>query len=105
MKFINKLFINTGLFSVLSLLLLVPVLAVTMAGFNTANLESSEVLSAQDENVNVQEKRYDGVPMELEEIIRKVELEMAKEAAGQQETTGNYVPAESSATDTLEIGN
>lgn len=105
MKFINKLFINTGLFSILLLLLLVPVLAVTMAGFNTTGLESSEVLSAQDENINTQEKRYDGVPMELEEIIRKVELEMAKEAAEQQETTRNYIPSGSSATDTLEIGN
>jgi hypothetical protein len=105
MKFLNKLFINTGLFSVLTLLLLVPVLAVTMAGFNTRSVESSEVLSAQDENINTREERYDGVPVELEEIIRKVELEMAKEAAANQEAARNSMPVVSSPTEVLEIGN
>ena len=70
MKFINKFFMNAGLFSVLSLLLLIPVLAVSMAGFNTSAVDSSEVLSAQDENINTGEELYNDLPFELEEIIR-----------------------------------
>ncbi|EKD31995.1 MAG: hypothetical protein ACD_77C00200G0002, partial [uncultured bacterium] len=88
-----KLFINAGLFSVLSLLLLIPVLAVTMASFNNNMVENAEVLSAQDEINNSQKGLYNDIPVELEEIIRKVELEMAKQAA------------ESTATGGLKIGN
>ncbi|HBY10253.1 hypothetical protein A2473_01510 [candidate division WWE3 bacterium RIFOXYC2_FULL_42_13] len=110
MKFINKFFINAGLFSVLSLLLLIPVLAVTMASFNTRMVENAEVLSAQDESISTEQELYNDVPVELEEIIRKVETEMAKQAtenqvAEPQETTGYSGTAESPATDALEIGN
>ncbi|KKS31316.1 hypothetical protein A2380_02955 [candidate division WWE3 bacterium RIFOXYB1_FULL_43_24] len=93
MKFINKLFINAGLFSVLSLLLLIPVFAVTMSSFNTKIEENAEVLSAQDESINKEKELYNDIPAELEDIIRKVEIEMANQAA------------ESSATNELEIGN
>lgn len=105
MKFINKLFMNAGLFSVLSLLLLIPVLAVSMAGFNAGTVESSEVLSAQDENINKGEELYNDVPVELEEIIRKVELEMARQSAESGVTLGPSGTAESSVPDELDIGN
>ena len=110
MKFINKFFINAGLFSVLSLLLLIPVLAVTMASFNTRMVENAEVLSAQDESISTEQELYNDVPVELEEIIRKVETEMAKEtlekqATKSQETTRYSGTAESPAADGLEIGN
>ena len=84
MKFINKLFVNTGLFSILALLLIVPIIAITMAGFNPTASETSEVLSAQDravETIQENSAANETLPSELQEIIRQVEMEMAKEAA------------------------
>lgn len=80
MRFINKLFVNTGLFSILALLIIVPIVAVTMTGFNPSGGEASEVLSAQDRSVE-EAPVYEELPSDLEEIIRRVEMEMAKEAA------------------------
>ncbi len=92
MRFINKLFVNTGLFSILALLIIVPIVAVTMTGFNPSASETSEVLSAQDRSVE-EAPVYEELPSDLEEIIRRVEMEMAKEAA------------ESAGIGNLEIGN
>lgn len=80
MRFINKLFVNTGLFSILALLIIVPIVAVTMTGFNPSGGEASEVLSAQDRTIE-EAPVYEELPSDLEEIIRRVEMEMAKEAA------------------------
>jgi hypothetical protein len=87
MKFINKLFVNAGLFSVLTMLLLVPVLAITAMSFTSKSVENTEVLSAQDKKIIEKKELYNDVPVELEEIIRRVEMEMAKEST--RSTTGN----------------
>ncbi|GIW69373.1 MAG: hypothetical protein KatS3mg101_0120 [Patescibacteria group bacterium] len=92
----NKLFVNTGLFSILALLLIVPIVAITMAGFNPTASGTSEVLSAQDRAVETFRENSaanETLPIELQEIIKQVEIEMAKEAA------------ESAGVGDLEIGN
>ncbi len=84
MKALNKLLVNMGLFSVLSMLLLVPIMAVAFAGFTNKALEQTEVLSAQDKADDAEEhvELYNDVPVELEELIRKIEEEMYTQENG-----------------------
>lgn len=79
MKLLSKIFVNTGLFSVLSLILVLPILATVAVNFSNKPSENTEVLSAQDSNVEKSEP-VDDTPEELKEIIKRVELEMYKEA-------------------------
>lgn len=91
MKALNKLLLNMGLFSVLSMLLIIPIMAVAFAGFTNRALEKTEVLSAQDKAADVEERieLYNDVPVELEELIRKIEQEMYTQENGFRPTTNN----------------
>ncbi|MBF0253458.1 MAG: hypothetical protein HQL29_06560 [Candidatus Omnitrophica bacterium] len=83
MKTLNKFLVNMGLFSVLSMLLVIPMVAITFAGFTNKTVESSEVLSAQDKApkaaVEEETELFNDVPQELEELIRQVEKEMYRQ--------------------------
>lgn len=92
MKFISKIFVNTGLFSVLAMLLLVPMLAVTFMNFSAKSVEKTEVLSAQDSKETPEKELNNDVPKDLEVLIKQMEQEMAEQAA------------KSAANNSLEIG-
>jgi len=82
-----------------------PISKILCKIYNTLYEKKEVYFELQDENINKGEKLYNDMPVELEEIIRKVELEMARQSAEPGVTSGSSGTAESSVPDELEIGN